>query len=332
MEESEEDLRDTAESLYNQQATHFAQQLFIKSETEVPGAFTLDLADDFMANLVFPGCRLTTLNTKRPGDGRMLNMGEFTDRRWKASVKKILAGQYAVVWIDAKTPHFPNQKISLTLHLNPPGQDEILTAGSVEISCSIPYLRHLAASPDKIEALLRFGRKAWDHIDGGPAYGYANLMMILARPVLDLSLPRPADAPLPWEYITPPAERAHAIPIAYGGTDIEGNLEQAYVRGRGIKGGFWANYLASGHVKMVGGEEELRAKLPGVRVERLSHDGLLAVATDSPLPEDTEENRQRFLLVHQALRPAFLSREEATEMQKGMLSYFYREREDPFGS
>lgn len=235
--ESEEALRDAPESLYNQKATHFAQRLFIKKETKVPGAFVLDLADDFMANLLFPGCLLTTLNTKRPGIGRMLNMGEFTDRRWKASVKKILAGQYAVVWIEAKTPDFPSQKLSMPLHLNPPGQDEIV-AGAVEISCSIPHLRHLAASPDKVEALLRFGRKAWDHIDGWPAYGYANLITILARAVFDASVPRPPDAPLPWEHIKPPAERAHAIPIAYGGTDIEGNLEQSYVRGHGIKGGY----------------------------------------------------------------------------------------------
>ena len=135
---------------------------------------------------------------------------------------------------------------------------------------------------------------------------------------------------MPWEYIKPPTERAHAIPIAYGGTDIESNLEQSYVKGHGIKGGFWANHLASGHVKIAGGEGAIRAKLPGISVEGLSHGGLLIVATDSPLPDDTEENRQRCLLIHRALRPAFLSREKSTEMQKGMLSYFYREREDPF--
>jgi hypothetical protein len=50
------------------------------------------------------------------------------------------------------------------------------------------------------------------------------------------------------------------------------------------------------------------------------------VATDSPLPEDTEENGRRFLQVHRALQPAFLSREQATAMMQPMLSYFYRER------
>jgi hypothetical protein len=58
----------------------------------------------------------------------------------------------------------------------------------------------------------------------------------------------------------------------------------------------------------------------------LNHGGLLIVATESPLPEDTEENRDRFLRVHTALQPAFLSYQQTTEMQRPLLSYFYRER------
>jgi hypothetical protein len=69
-----------------------------------------------------------------------------------------------------------------------------------------------------------------------------------------------------------------------------------------------------------------RAKLPGIRVEALDLGGLLVVATDSPLPDDNEENRQRFLRVPAALQPAFLSRENTSENKRPMLGYFYRER------
>ena len=40
----------------------------------------------------------------------------------------------------------------------------------------------------------------------------------------------------------------------------------------------------------------------------------------------SEENRRRFLQVHAALQPAFLSREETSENWRPMLGYFYRER------
>ena len=123
----------------------------------------------------------------------------------------------------------------------------------------------------------------------------------------------------------PPAERVHAIPIAYGGTDIDGNLSQLYVEGRGVKGAFWANYLSAAHVALAGGERQLRARLPGIRVEPLDHGGLMVVATDSPLPEDTDENRRRFTMVHAALEPAFLSREATVEGKRPLLGYFYRE-------
>jgi hypothetical protein len=161
---------------------------------------------------------------------------------------------------------------------------------------------------------------------GGPAYGYGNLAITLARPVFDPRNPRPPGAPLPWEYTKPPGERVHAVPIAYVGNDIEGNLEQLYVRDRGIKGAFWANFLSAAHVAMAGGEAALRKKLNGMRVEPLQHGGLLVVATESPLPEDTDATRERFWRLDEALQPAFLSREHTTQLMRGMLGYFYRER------
>ena len=104
----------------------------------------------------------------------------------------------------------------------------------------------------------------------------------------------------------------HAIPIACAG-EVDSHLEQLYVKDRGIKGAFWANYLSAVHVGMAGGEQQIRAQLPGLRIEGLNHGGLLVVATDSPLPDDTEDNRRRFLRIHAALQPAFLSREETSE-------------------
>ncbi len=63
-----------------------------------------------------------------------------------------------------------------------------------------------------------------------------------------------------------------------------------------------------------------------MRIEPLDYGGLLLLATDSPLPEDTEENRRRFLQLDAALKPAYLSRESASEVMRRMLGYFYRER------
>ena len=150
------------EALYNQVATGFSQRFFIRGKTEVEGRFMLELANTFLSDLLFPGCRPISLDTKLPGMGRTLNMGEFSERRWNASARKILAGQYAVVGIRAQSGDFPNQTISLTVHVNPPGGTEFLTAGNIDVHCSIPYLRHLAGSPQKVEALLQFGQ---DHME-----------------------------------------------------------------------------------------------------------------------------------------------------------------------
>ena len=310
------------QTLYQQTASYFSLRFFVRSETEVEGRFMVELANTFLSDLLVAGCRPISLDTKLPGMGRTLNMGEFSDRRWKASVKKILAGQYAVVGIKAETPDFPDQTIALTVHVNPPGGAEILTAGNIEIYCSIPYLRHLAASPQKLAALLQFGITAWNGIDSGPAYGYGNIAVSPPRIDAMARFKAPLGTPVP---IQAPAERVHAIPVACVG-DVDSNLAQLYCMGRGIKGAFWANYLTRAHVGLAGGEQAIRTKLTGLRIDPLDHGGLLVVATDSPLPDDSEENRQRFLRVHAALRPAFLSREETPEAKRLMLGDCYRER------
>jgi hypothetical protein len=311
--------------LYGQAATHLRLRFFIRGETEVAGPFMVDLAQAFLAGLVLPGSRLVSLDTKRPEMGAKLNMGEFTERRWTAAVNKTRAGAYAVLGVKAETPGQPNEKVWLTLHVNPRGGSELLGAGEISVMASLSYLRRLVAGPGRVEALLQFGRQAWDGVEGGPAYGFGNLAFTSTRTPLLTAARRPGD-PLPWDLVEAPSQRAHAIPVASVGLDIDGNLESLYCKGRGIKGAFWANYLSAGHVALAGGEARIRAELHGIRVDPLGHGGLLVVATDSPLPADTEDNRQRFLRVHAALRPAFLSREETPENKRRFLGYFYRER------
>lgn len=80
-----------AHTLYGQSATHFVLRLFLHADTDVSGALVVDVAQRFLSSLVLPGGRLTSLDTKRPGIGPKLNMGEFSDRRWQAAMKKILA-------------------------------------------------------------------------------------------------------------------------------------------------------------------------------------------------------------------------------------------------
>jgi hypothetical protein len=313
------------QTLYGQTATHLALRLFLRAQTDVSGDVVLDVAQTFVSSLVLPGCRLTSLDTKRPGIGPKLNMGEFSDRRWQAAVKKIAGGEYAVVGIKAQAMESPNEQMWLTTHVNPPGTSTERVAGTVEVMASVSYLRRLAAFPEKIDALVQLGVKAWNGIDGGPAYGYANVAISPPRAKFPQWSAQGPGAPLPWESMKAPAERGHAIPIAYVG-DIDLNLASLYCSGRGIKGAFWANYLAAAHVALAGGEARLSAALEGMRMQSLGHGGLLVLATDSPIPADTPDSRERFLRLHAALQPAFLSREETSDNKRAMLGYFYRER------
>ena len=314
-----------AQTFYNQSATHFTLPLYLRPETQVEGRLVADLADTFLSTLLFPGTQPTSLWTKRPVEGAKLNMGDFTSSRWKAAQRKLLSHEYAVVHIEAVTPDFPNQKIWFGAQVNLIGSNEFPITGTWKVMCSVSYLRHLAASPDRVEALLQLAKQAWNGTPGGPAYGYGHLAITLARPPFDPNNPR-SRFTLPWEFVKPPAERVHAVPIAYVGADIDLNLEHLYVRDGGIKGAFWANFLSAAHVEMVGGQALLKTRLTGMRIEPLHHGGLLVIATDSPLPEDTADTRDRFLRLDEALQPAFISREQPTEMKRGLLGYFFRER------
>jgi hypothetical protein len=314
------------QTLYDQSATQFSMPLYLRRETEVEPQLIADLADYFLSNLLFPGTRLTSLWTKRPGDNQRLNIGDFTSSRWKAAQKKILNGQYAVVRIAGETPDFPRQKIAFSVDVNPVGRTECPISGEIRLTCSVSYLRHVSASQEKVEALVELGRRAWNGIDGGPAYGYGHLAIILARPIFDPDRPPPAGSPFPLDPINPPEHRTHPVPIAYVGNDIEVNLSSLYCGNRGIKGAFWANFLSADYVERLGGEGTLKRELNGMRIERLEHGGVLIIATDTPLPDDTEGTRSNFLRLDEALRPAFLSREATSANKRRLLGYFYRER------
>ncbi len=316
-------------SLYNQGVTHFDMRLYVQPDVETDGALVVALAEEFMSALVLPGCRLASLWTKRPDIDANLNVGNFSERRWKASVKKLRAGEYHVVQLEARNPSWPNHKISFGAQINPPAAHRgypVPVIGDVHISCSLSYLRQLAESPERVEALLRLGKAAWDGM-GGAAYGFGNVAYMEKIVPFNPTGPQDPDYVPPWDLPrAAPDLRPHAIPVAHAGLNVDSNLQSFYSDGRGIKGAFWANYLSKVYVDMAGGEQLLRNELLGCRIEALRGNGLLIVATDSPLPADTEENRQRFLTLHHLLQPAFISRTEAADRTGRLLGYFYRER------
>jgi hypothetical protein len=310
--------------LYNQEVSNFTLQILLEEDCTVEGALILELAGEFLSTLVLPGCRPVSLWTKRSGVDPKLNMGLFTERRWKASQKKFLAGEFSVLVIEVENPDKPDQKIDLSIQVNPRQWKDVRLLGDIKVRCRLPYLHRLVAEPERVDALLRFGTMAWNGLSGGAAYGYANLAWV--HPIVPFRIGDQEDPIARLQRLaTHPAHRAHAIPIAYTGMNIDGNLASLICAGKGIKGAFWASYLSPPYVEMAGGEETIRRNLPGLRVNPLAAGGLLIVATPSPLPEDSQDNRQRFASLHRALQPAFLSRAETPENKRHLLGYFYRE-------
>jgi hypothetical protein len=320
---------DACETLYDQPATSFSLRFFLKRETLVPGRLIVELAGTFLADLVLPPCRPTWLWTKLAKDVAKLNMGDFSERRWNAAVKKFVDGEFSVLTIFAANPGSPTQQASFSAHVNPVGPVGYSSPllGTIEFTCGVSYLRQLAASAAKLETLLRFGRAAWNGVQGGPAYGYGNLAFVPPQVPFDPHDPQNPEYRLPWDRDTPPTQQPHAIPVAWSGADVDGNLDRSFCAAKGIKGAFWANYLSEIYVRQAGGAEVIGASLPGIRIEPLHDGGLLVLATESPLPKDSEENRQRFLAVRRVLQPAFLSRAETAANQRALLGYFYREQE-----
>lgn len=301
--------------LYSQDVTNFTLRFLLTADTTLEGRLVLELADIFLDRLLFTGCEVVSIWTKAPGMGARLSMAEFSEKRWAAARKKIGNNNCAVVRLEARTA-FPDQTIALYVQANPPGGAEHLGSGTVDVTCSVPYLRHLAASPEKMDALIGFGIHAWTV---KPAYGFGNLAFTPKRVAF-----APGVAPH-LELSAPPSDRVHAIPVAQTGSDIDGNIDVLICEGRGIKGAYWSNFLSGSSVRMAGGELKLRETLEGMRVERLDDGGLLIITADSPLPDDSDENRRRFIQLATALEPAFLSRAETPPQKRSLLGCFFRE-------
>jgi Protein of unknown function (DUF3396) len=295
---------DEFEPLYNQTASYFTLRLFLANDA--PGQLTVELAEKFLSELVLLPCHPTWLWTRRPEEHAKLNTGDFSARRWSAAQKKLLSGEFGALSLFAAHPDAPSHKISCSL--NP---------GTIELTCSLSYLRRLSSR--HMEMVLQWGISGWNSSEA--AYGYGNLAYIAPRVPFNPADPQQAGYRLPWDHDTPPVHAPHAIPVAWMGSDIDLNLERLYLAGKGIKGAFWANFLSAAYLQMAGGQ----AALHGFRCEPLARGGLLVVATESPLPEDSEENRQRFLSLRRALQPAFISRAEAAVGTRPLLGHFYRE-------
>lgn len=310
----------TSEPLYGERVTHFTLRLFL-DDHPVPGRVIVDLAQMFLSDLVVPGARPVRLHTRRPGLAAKLNEGPFSERRWTDAVKKTLAGEYGVLHVAVEDPDRADRTAWLSCIVNPSRATDARVYGAIELSCSLPYVRALLAEAG-VEAVLRLGVAAWRGAPGGAAYGYANVALTPSRPMFGQPGWQPP-GPGVLAAIAPPAVRPHAIPVAYAG-DVDGNLEALFRARRGIKGAFWANFLGAGHVRRLEGEPALRARLPEARIEPLGDDGLLVVATPSPLPEDSEDNRRRFLDLSRALEPAFISRAETPDTKRALLGYFAR--------
>jgi hypothetical protein len=307
------------EQLFGRAATHFTLRFVLAPVTTVDGQVVLELADLFLAQLLFPGSPPVSLWTKAPGMKAKLAMADFSDRAWGAARKRIAANATSVLRLEARTADFPKQTIALNVHANPPGVGENFGAGTIELSCSVPYLRHLAVSTEKTAALIDFGKRAWN--GAMPVYGFGN---VAGQPPLMGPGSFAMGGPPKLAAVAPPADRVHDIPVAQVGSDVDGNIDGLIAGGRGIKGAYWANFLSAQYVKRAGGEAELSKALSGLRNESLG-EGMLIVTTDAPLPQDSEDNRARFRRVESALKPAFLSRAETPANKRDLLGEFFRE-------
>ncbi|HYR85019.1 MAG TPA: hypothetical protein VE422_13135, partial [Terriglobia bacterium] len=84
--------------LYNEETSSFVLQLFVTPETTVKGEVIVELANAFLDDLVLSGYERQWLWTRRgrPDDAK-LNIGDFSERRWKDAIKKIRAGEYGAL-------------------------------------------------------------------------------------------------------------------------------------------------------------------------------------------------------------------------------------------
>ena len=161
----------------------------------------------------------------------------------------------------------------------------------------------------KVEALLHSRSGRGTGSPGGPAYGYGNLAITLARPVFDPRTPQAARSSAAVG-VHQAARSSACMPCRSptSATTSKGTSSSS-ISGTGASRARSGPISCPPRTSIWRGRSVLKAKLNGMRVERLEHGGLLVAATDSPLPEDTDATRDRFWRLDEALQPAFLSRD-----------------------
>ena len=233
----------------------------------VDGQLVLELADTFLERLLFRGSPPVSIWTKPPGMGKKISIAEFSDKRWETARKKIRTNANAVLRLEAKTADFPNQTIALYAHANPPGGSETIHTGTIAVTCSIPYLRHVSASRDMVDALIAFGVQVWNSHDTRLRIRQSRRHSQAPGPSVRSREGCPADR----SSSRLPPNRVHPIPVAATGNDIDLNLDGLIVGGRGIKGAYWANLLERALTcAWRAAHDRLEPSvLPGLRVEPL---------------------------------------------------------------
>lgn len=296
------------------EAEAFALRLFIAPEQCVPGAALGQILERFSDSLVLPGYALQTLYSRTPGVAIKPNTGPFSDRRWSQMLRRVREGEIGVIGCEVRDPPL-RSGIALSIIANPEKSDGPHVCGSISVECDLSYLLALR-SFQRVSDLISFGSAAWVSAGTGGVYGYANLGVGSAR--------RNAR---PWEVSRKATPIEHPIPVALVGSSVDSDLCPWICKGAGIKGAFWSNFLNDGYLRRVGGINVLRQQLPAVRIEALGSGGLMVLASEDPIPEDTEPNRMLYMQLCRALRPAFIPRGELPEHLQYKLGQFYLERE-----
>jgi hypothetical protein len=296
---------ETSLPLYNEKVVDFTMRFFTRDGAIVPGERIAALADEFLRRLLLPGVEPVEIWTARPKIGARMNMPQFTEAKWKAVRKKIEAGAYGALSLRAKDELSPYPIVTFDTAVDPQQVVDSRGVGRIDFECKIHYLVQLLKAGDGAERVKSFFRFMQDTLAGLAVCGYANVGV---------------GGRYSWKSM----RRPHDIPVAF--TMVDGNLDGYMIRDRmGIKGTFWANYLDREYAARLGGAEALRAQLALYQPHVDASGGIGFFATDSPIPEDTPENRQRYRDLDSVMRPLWLSRSEVSPNKHDFMGYFYRD-------
>src|SRR5947207_15916053 len=116
-------------------STSFVLQLFAPPETTVKGDLIVGLTNRFLSELILPGCDMQWIWTRRARPNAKLNIGGFSERRWKDATQKTAAGEYGVLDIRAQCKNSPDQWISLGTQFNPTRGTDVRIPGRIGVTC-----------------------------------------------------------------------------------------------------------------------------------------------------------------------------------------------------